>query len=56
VREARIGDPYADTVVGKCVLRAMEAVIVRPYEGPEKTIEWEVDLTGERKSGFVNSG
>ncbi|HLV68905.1 MAG TPA: hypothetical protein VKY73_23975 [Polyangiaceae bacterium] len=56
VREARIGDPYTETVVGKCVLRAMEAVIVRPYEGPEKTVEWDIDLTGEKKSGPASSG
>jgi hypothetical protein len=53
VKEARIGDTYADTPVGKCVLRAMEAVIVRTYAGPEKTIEWEIDLTGAKKSGMA---
>lgn len=51
VKEAKIGEPYADTVVGKCVLRAMGAVIVKTYQGPEKTVEWEVDLTGKKKSG-----
>lgn len=56
VKEARIGEPYAETVVGKCVLNAMQAVIVRTYAGPEKTIEWDVDLTGEKKSGMANAG
>jgi hypothetical protein len=51
VKEARIGDPYgSDTAVGKCILRAMESVIVRTYSGPEKTIEWEIDLTGAKKA------
>lgn len=56
VKEATISEPYADTVVGKCVLRAMGAVIVKTYEGPEKTVEWEVDLTGAKKSGPVGGG
>lgn len=56
VREATIGSPYTDTMVGTCVLRAMKAVIVRTYEGPEKTIEWQVDLTGKGKSGAVGGG
>lgn len=56
VKEARVGDPYTDTAVGKCVLRAMGAVIVRPYEGDEKTLEWEIDLTGGKKSGRVGGG
>jgi len=54
VKEARFADPYTDeTAVGKCVLRAMGAVIVKTFEGPEKTVEWEVDLTGGKKSGPV---
>jgi len=55
VKEARIADPYTETAVGKCVLRAMGALIVRTFEGPEKTVEWEIDLTGAKvkKSGPV---
>jgi len=56
VKEARLGEPYADTTVGKCVLRAMEAVIVRTYTGPEHTLEWDVDLTGAKKSGMAGTG
>ena len=53
VKEATVGAPYTDTVVCKCVLNAMGKAIVKTYEGSEKTIEWEVDLTGEGKSGPV---
>jgi hypothetical protein len=57
VKEVRIAEPYSpETAVGKCVLRAMEAVIVRTYAGPEKTIQWEVDLTGGKKSGMAAGG
>ena len=46
VKKSTIGSPYEETAVGQCVLRAMTAVIVPAYEGPEQTVEWEVDLTG----------
>jgi hypothetical protein len=45
VKSSSIDPPYADTAVGKCVLRALDAVIVPSFEGPEQTVTWEVDLT-----------
>lgn len=51
VKEASVAAPFADTPVGKCVLRAMGAVIVPDYVGPEETVTWDVDLTGKHKSG-----
>ncbi len=53
VKESSVAAPYEDTAVGKCVLRAMGAVIVKNYEGPEKTVEYEIDLTGAKKSGPI---
>jgi hypothetical protein len=56
VKSATINDPYGeDTAVGKCVLRAMKAVIVPPYQGSEQTLNWEIDLKGGKvkKSGPV---
>jgi len=56
VKSATIADPYGeDTAVGKCVLRAMKAVIVPSYQGPEQTLNWEIDLKGGkvRNSGPV---
>lgn len=47
VKEKSISSNYDETAVGACVLRAMGAVIVPVYEGPEKTIEWDVDLSGD---------
>jgi hypothetical protein len=44
VKQATIASPHTDTPVGKCVLRAMGAVIVPAFEGPEKSIDWEVEL------------
>lgn len=49
VKEATIGAPFADTAVGNCALRAMKAVIVPPFVGPEETVEWEIDLTAKEK-------
>jgi hypothetical protein len=31
----------------------MKNVIVPPYQGEEKTLNWEIDLTGGKKSGPV---
>jgi hypothetical protein len=49
VKSSSINDPFNDTPLGKCVMNAYDAVIVPPFEGPEATIDWEVDLTGEKK-------
>jgi hypothetical protein len=35
------------------VLRALKAIIVPAYEGSEQTLNWEIDLTGKKKSGPV---
>lgn len=54
VKSATISDPYGeDTAIGKCVLRALKAIIVPAYEGSEQTLNWEIDLTGKKKSGPV---
>jgi len=53
VKEAKISEQYAENAVGKCVLRAMNSVIVPAYTGGEKTLDWEIDLTGGKKSGAV---
>ena len=54
VKTATITDPYGeDTAVGKCVLRALKAIIVPAYQGSEETLNWEIDLTGGKKSAPV---
>jgi hypothetical protein len=54
VKDATIADPYGeDTPIGKCVLRAMKAIIVPSYEGSEQVVNWEIDLSGGKKSGPV---
>jgi hypothetical protein len=54
VKAATIAEPYGeDTNVGKCVMRAMKAVIVPAFQGEEKTLNWEIDLSGGKKSGPV---
>jgi hypothetical protein len=54
VKSATISDPYGEsTAVGKCVLRAIKAVIVPAYQGAEQTVNWEIDLTGAKKSSPV---
>jgi hypothetical protein len=51
VKEAKINSEYEDKAVGACVLNAMKNVIVPAYTGEEHTVEWDVDLTGGKKSG-----
>jgi hypothetical protein len=40
---------HEDTEVGKCVLRAMNSVIVPAYVGNEETVEYEVELKAPEK-------
>jgi hypothetical protein len=54
VKSATISEPYGEgTAVGKCVLRALKAIIVPAYQGGEETLNWEIDLTGGKKSAPV---
>jgi hypothetical protein len=54
VKSTTIGEPYGEgTAVGKCVLRALNAIIVPAYQGDQVTLNWEVDLTGKKQSGPV---
>jgi hypothetical protein len=56
VKNKSISANYEDTPAGNCVLRAMGAVIVPVYQGPEKTLEWEVDLTADLKTAEADKG
>jgi hypothetical protein len=53
VKTATIAPYEEDSPMGKCVLRAMKAIIVPAYEGSEQAVNWEVDLSGGKKSGPV---
>ena len=53
VKTLTASPPYDENAVGKCVQRAMNAVVVPAYKGPEHNIEYEIDLTGGKKSGPV---
>jgi hypothetical protein len=55
VKSSSVAAPFDKAAVGKCVLRAMDHVIVPAYEGAEHSIEWEVDLTGGKKSGPIGA-
>jgi len=51
VKSLTVSPPYDENPVGKCVQRALNAVIVPAYNGSEHTEEWVIDLTGGKKSG-----
>ena len=44
VKNTTINAPYDTNAVGKCVLKAMNAVVVPRFDGPEETMEWEIKL------------
>jgi hypothetical protein len=45
VSKANIDAAFNDSAIGKCVLRAMKAVIVPPFAGQEVVVDWEVDFS-----------
>ncbi|MBN2194495.1 MAG: hypothetical protein JW751_16880 [Polyangiaceae bacterium] len=47
VRSATISSPFEGTDVGACALRAMKAVIVPNFSGPDHPVTWKVDLSGQ---------
>jgi hypothetical protein len=53
VKSLTTSPPYDENAVGKCVQRALNAVVVPAYKGAEHSEEWEIDLTGGKKSGPV---
>ena len=44
VKDVSVSQPYAGTPVGDCVIRAMSTVAIDPYQDPEVTTTWEVEL------------
>jgi len=55
VKSLTVSPPYDENPVGKCVQRALNAVIVPAYNGAEHTEDWVIDLTGGKKSGPAKS-
>ena len=44
MKSTTINAPYDENAVGKCVLKAMNAVIVPRFDGAEETMEWDIKL------------
>jgi len=44
VKQATLSSPYEGTPVGDCVLRAINSVQVKLYQGDEVTVAWKVEL------------
>jgi hypothetical protein len=49
VKDSSVAPPFAETEVGKCVLRAMAAVVVPNFVGPEKAMTWDVNVAEPSK-------
>jgi hypothetical protein len=48
VKDVNIPSPFDETPVGDCVKRAYKAVIVPPYSGGDKIIDWDLTLKDEK--------
>lgn len=48
VKKATLSPPHADTPVGACILRAMEAVIVPAFTGEIVQIQWKIELNEKK--------
>lgn len=44
VKKATLAPPHADTPVGACIMRAMEAIIVPAFSGEIVQVKWKIDL------------
>jgi len=44
VKKATLAPPHADTPVGACILRAMQAIIVPAFTGEIVQIKWKIEL------------
>lgn len=49
VKKATLAPPHADTPVGACILRAMEAIIVPAFTGEVVQISWKIELAEKKK-------
>jgi len=49
VKKATLAPPHADTPVGACILRAMEAIIVPAFTGEVVQISWKIELNEKTK-------
>jgi len=48
VKKATLAPPHADTPVGACILRAMEAIIVPAFTGEIVQISWKIELNEKK--------
>lgn len=48
VKKATLEPPHADTPVGACILRAMQAVIVPAFTGEIVQIKWKIELNEKK--------
>lgn len=49
VSEVILQAPYNETPVGKCVLRAIEPVRVKPFAGESVSLDWTIELPAPRE-------
>jgi hypothetical protein len=48
VQKATLSPPHADTPVGACILRAMQAIIVPAFTGEIVQVKWKIELNEKK--------
>lgn len=51
VKSSTISSEFEGTGVGKCIMRAMNAVIVPAYDGGDVTVDWTIKLESDDEEG-----
>lgn len=44
VKDVSVSQPYSGTAVGDCIVRAMGTVTIDPFQDPEVTTTWDLEL------------
>lgn len=48
VKDVSVSPPYSGTPVGDCIVRAMSTVAIDPYQEPEVTTTWELEMVAAK--------
>ncbi len=56
VKDVSVSSPYAGTPVGECIVRAMGTVAIDPYQDPEVTTTWELEMGPAKPTDAKSTG
>lgn len=56
VKDVSVSTPYSGTPVGDCIVRAMSTVAIDPYQEPEVTTTWELEMGPAKPTDAKKTG